>query len=438
MPATKFISPKQTVAAAAQQLQRRQELIHAIEQQQQRQTSRRPAVTSSTKVAVVSPKKRHVPNISKRGQVPMGSNPTVTSAMNGRGRISSDQGDNLVIETAPTKRRKTSTSSLSSSLGETDHHNHVVDGSNLRLISDIPLTLWASYLSPSDVLTCIQTCKSWKNKIDKEYVWHEVAKGLSSITVGTIEKAANMSIVPSDQQQQQRQQPNMNYRNVALALANKKVLPCDFAADFKDIKDSLPRSKLGLDDIFLVMEVWKKGKKKLVSTGCTDLSSFSAVNHHGIRHLSLSPENTNSVLNKCGSIDAFDDYAFDEVEISTRFIRRDNGMSVCLNDKEQIEDVGPNIVDGKKIIDIMFEWKYLKPKALTHAGSIAREMFYVCDYKDVHFHFGVELEFGFFELNVKSCYVDLTVGSSDEYHEDTTNFKEVNHLLLFLEGLEWK
>jgi len=80
------------------------------------------------------------------------------------------------------------------------------------LLSGNTFKLLLQWLSPQDILFCLQTCKQWRNEIDDD-VWIAVAKNISPLAVSVIENTKMGRM--------------LDYRSIALTLIRKRVLVPD-------------------------------------------------------------------------------------------------------------------------------------------------------------------------------------------------------------------
>ena len=288
-----------------------------------------------------------------------------------------------------------------------------------ELLSKLPLRLTIMhYLQPRDILNCIQTCKQWRNEIDNEIMWEELAKILSPNTVSVLEKLDYSSTLYPPQ----RQQPKLKYRSIALALANKE--PRD---------DYDPPPKLQLKDIVIVVEFRNERTKKSMGAWCSDLSKlhtriseprqrwgcFQRINYSSSNNedlfssIVLSPNEIHDDVDDV-NFECFALYAASErVEMSARLIRRDqemNGKSVCLNDFGSVvlEDNNFGLEDDT----FRFYTGDMSPTKLNSSGRIARDLCLYSGYNSVWFELTVtiklvsDLEFKISSFDLE-LYVDM-------------------------------
>lgn len=147
------------------------------------------------------------------------------------------------------------------------------DNNIVLMVSGLPLMRMVSYLEPRDALNCIQTCKKWKNDIDKDGVWCEVAKVVSPNAVAAIIQQENNNNTA----------PDVNYRNMAIALSRK-------VSEHKLVE--FPESSLKLKDILVVIEIRDKGNNnKHLGAFCSDLTDFTESEPGSKKYLSFDPSN---------------------------------------------------------------------------------------------------------------------------------------------------
>jgi len=327
-------------------------------------------------------------------------------------------------------------SKSSSSKNNNKRQKNLLDVNNdcnnvVLMVSGLPLTRMVSYLEPRDVLNCIQTCKKWNNDIDKDGVWCEVAKVFSPNAVAAIIQQENNNNTA----------PDVNYRNMAIALSRK-------VSEHKLVE--FPESRLLLKDILVVIEIRDRGNKNMhLGAFCSDLTDFTESEPGSKKHLTFDPSNDSKkdpfssvILPRSYSNDSDvddDDYdygcvaAIKRLEMTSRLIRRDTGRSFCINDYDTIDDFGN---DGSEAY--FTTNPDLKPTAQNRAGSIAREVCFQHKYNYVSFDLNFSMDkISGFEYKIKSFEFQLRVSRCDDCYADDT-FESMHHFLLFLEGLDWK
>ena len=338
------------------------------------------------------------------------------------------------------KRRKKKETVMSEFENDYDEIKNEASGIISSLSSNdaiIPLTLSiSSYLMPRDVLHCIQTCKLWNDKFNKSAVWCEVAKAVSSpFAIGAIREAANVN-----------EDANLSYRKIAIALTQPKTELEELEGD-----EEQPQPKLRLEDFLLVMEIRNSATNQNIATCCKDFSDFDDFSPDYCRALSFTPafkdskqeRFTNIVLpanqlpSSCDDDDDVIDYCvFEFLEITMRLIRCDNGTSVSFSD--YTSRAKPFVHQGS----CWFEVYTIKPTASNPSGTVAREICFENQYSYAEIEPEVALEkLSKYEYRIKRCEFCLRVQlSSDVDNDDSANgnFKSTNHLLLFMEGLNWK
>ena len=311
----------------------------------------------------------------------------------------------------------------------------------------------ASYLVPREVLNCIQTCQVWNQKFDASAVWCEAAKNASSpFVVGAIQTAARAHA--------QREDAKSMLSNRKISLAVSKTGETDFRK-FKDEKEEggEPQSKLQLENFLLVMEIRDRQTKKHIATCCRDLSEMNEPRTHlasisKLRQLRISPpikdsqqerftnivvsaDDLSSLMGEQDDDNGEEFYDFYGVlnrwELTSRLIRCDTGTSVCINDNTFYHDT-----DENSERTCYFETTDMQPNAANLAGIVASGICYRHEYNFVQFEHRISLNpLSKFEFTIKEIIIGLrvTVGEDECANDD---FKSTNHLLLWLEGLDWK
>ena len=320
----------------------------------------------------------------------------------------------------------------------------------------------ASYLVTREVLNCIQTCQVWNTNFDTGAVWCEAAKNASSpFVVGAIQTAARTRAHEVDD--------NYALRNRQIALAVSTTGETDFRG-FKDDKEvgGEPQSKLQLEDYLLVMEIRDGVTKKHVVTCCRDLSELDEPRMNKrwggkIRQLRIAPPIHDSQQERFTTIvvptddlpflmgeqvyrddaDVDDDDDDDEFydfrpifahwELTSRLIRCDTGTSVCINNTDSVLDFRDGINQT-----CCFGTTVMKPNADNLAGIIASGICYRHEYNFVEFDYVIPLQqMSKYEFTIKKIEMNLRVCVGDDECPND-DFKSSNHLLLWLEGLDWK
>jgi len=355
-----------------------------------------------------------------------------------------------------------------------DDVNNDYDNNNkvLMVSGGLPWVAMASYLEPRDILNCIQTCQKWKNDIDKDGVWCEVAMIVSPNAVAAIIQQENNIIANTDPTT-----PELKYRNMAIGLSRKFDDNCNL---------EFPEPKLQLQDILVVIEFRDKGNNnKHLGAFCSEFSenvsfdpsnddenskkdSFSSIilsselvkqwgkdrrewmakrrewfaeRHALFAEAGIDEDNYDDFnvilppdIDKYhGDNDPPTNWACNRLEMTSRLIRRDTGRCICINDYRSIlDDINE---EGRAYFETSDSG--LKPKSKTLSGTIARELCYEHNYNYMYFSLDFLMEpISTFEYKIKSFEFQLLVNTGDD--DCASGFECTNHFLLYLEGLDWK
>ena len=190
-----------------------------------------------------------------------------------------------------------------------DLNNNVSNNANNKLLVTLlfsprlPLTKVMSYLEPCDILNCIQTCKKWKIDMNKDEIWHEVLVANSSFSSrnGALDAIINSNTTTNNNNTQEENENNnddatttittaaaaksnsisnsntsnssinskLNYRNMAIAMYRKMN-------DYEEgIPQTFPKSKLNLEDVFVVIEIRDRWFVKQLGSFCSDLTELT-------------------------------------------------------------------------------------------------------------------------------------------------------------------
>ena len=378
---------------------------------------------------------------------------------NDRGEDNDDNGMLIDLERNKRKKKDTIVSSTISKNKETTAACSTRNASFLVFPSNnndilVPVILSiSSYLVPREVLNCIQTCQVWNTKFDTSAVWCAAAQNSASpFVVGAIQTAARARAQREDAKSM------LSNRNISLAVSKTGE------TDFRNFKDEggeggEPQSKLQLKDYLLVMEIRDRETKNHIATCCRDLSEMNEPRTHmasisKLRQLRISPPIKDSQQERFTTIvvpakdltsltgeqeddngdEIYDFYdVYQRWELTSRLIRCDTGTSVCINDNTSYYDTAEN---SKRTC--YFATTEIQPNAANLAGIIASGICYRHEYNFVQFDHDISLHpLSKFEFTIKEIIIGLRVSvGEDECAND--DFKSTNHLLLWLEGLDWK
>ena len=235
-------------------------------------------------------------------------------------------------------------------------------------------------------------------------------------------------------------------RGIEKLLAEKDTLT-DIELDLQGLKgDEEPPSKLRLEDNLLFMEIRNKITKEIVATCCKnypygyyrsqlfDFSSIKDSKQEPFTSFLLAANYVPSCRKLFDNDDytAVDDHVFELLEMTVRLIRRDNGTSVSFGD---YASRGQSMGYDNQCI---FETFVMKPNAFNPSDTVARKLCFKEQYHFAEFEPVAALErLSKYEYTIKNCTFDLRVCLGDD---DCANdqFESTNHLLLFMEGLDWK
>lgn len=309
----------------------------------------------------------------------------------------------------------------------------------------LPLKLSMSFLHPRDILNCIQTCKELKTEIDTDVVWEAVAITLSPIAVESISRSKNININVADEEDYS--DFSLNHRTIALALART------FVDDPDKLTDDYPKPTLRLKDVMVVIEFRNRDTKNYVgawSSDLTDLSDYSK--DREIQYRSINGNKTKK--------DRFLTVG-DQLEISSRLIRRDTGQCYCISNFTRVTGES-SLYFGRD--ESGFCSEAIKPTKLNASASIARDLFFLNGYISAQFQVYVtmkkvasgpngayKIDAFDFRLGVASHYEfmeEALIYNNDYYRGDVdpndwnvhyrNKFENSDHVLLFLEALNWK
>jgi len=328
---------------------------------------------------------------------------------------------------------------------------------NLLVSGGLPLTSIVSYLEPHDVLNCIQTCKQWKNDMDTDGVWCEVAKNVSPIVVDAIIQQQSNNNNDNDNDNDTTT-TKLNYRNIAIAISRGLS---DYDYHEKRLGKDIPVSKLQLKDILVVIEIRdRSNNNKSLGVFCGNLTDLTDNKPGLCQSVSFDPNNKDSKRKDPFSsiilpilpteeynngddyyfAEDYDDYccqkASERLEMTLRLIRRDTGKCIYLGSNDSMFIM----YKGDKITHFETTTR-LVPTAKTLFGKIAKRVFYENDYLFMSFYLNILIDrvrVSDFDYKIKSFKFGFRESTSESIIYPQHEFESVNHFLLFLEGIDWK